>query len=207
MDKSPLGWSGVPTGNADDNLFDQLRSLNASNDRMEIWLGWNKKKQRWEYYKRIIPTAAALAGLKRLGLPWRGRKNASEYLLNLLNENNVVDLKMLICKGALPPHAVKIGAIRKGDVTLLDFPRDEKAVEALRKKNKNWREDEHPALLRTWGSVSSIKSDGRIEISCLTHKDRKKVEKAVSSDICMLFALSNKDATSLAEELQLPIPQ
>lgn len=203
MDKSPLGWSGIVTENG---AFDQLRSLNASNDRMEIWLGWNKKKQRWEYYKRIIPTAAALAGLKRLGLPWRGRKGASDYLLNLLETNKAADLYSMIC-GTLPPHAVKVGEIRKGDIALLDFPRDEKAVEALRKKSKTWHEDEHPATLNTWGVVSSIKTSGAVELKCLTYKERKKVEKAAPSDLCKLFALSINDAFMAASELNLPIPQ
>lgn len=204
MDKSPLGWSGVTT---EGGKFDQLRSLNASNDRMEIWLGWNKKKQRWEYYKRIIPTSAALAGLKRLGLPWRGRKNASEYLLNLLDENKVADLKMLICKGSLPPHAVKVGEIRKGDIALLDFPLDEKAVEALRKKSKNWREDEHPAILNTWGVVSAVKSNTQIEIKCLTHKERVNVKKATADELLSLFMKISKSAAEYAASLNLTIPQ
>lgn len=203
MDKSPLGWSGVPT---ETGKFDQLRSLNASNDRMEIWLGWNKKKQRWEYDKRIIPTAAALAGLKRLGLPWRGRKGASEYLLHLLDNNKAEDLHAMIC-GTLPPHSVKVGEIRKGDIALLDFPRDEKAVEALRRKSKNWHEDEHPATLNTWGGVSAILSEGKLEISCITYKDRKKVKKAKCEDLLSYFMNMRISAEDLAENLQLPIPQ
>lgn len=203
MDKSPLGWSGIVTENG---AFDQLRSLNASNDRMEIWLGWNKKKQRWEYYKRIIPTAAALAGLKRLGLPWRGRRNASPYLLNLLELNKAADLYSLIC-GILPPHAVKVGEIRKGDIALLDFPRDEKAVEALRKKSKNWHEDEHPATLSTWGVVSAVKSNTQIEIKCLTHKERINVKKASAEELISLFMNISKSAAELAALFNLRVPQ
>lgn len=200
---SPLGWSGVMN---ESGHFEQLRSLNASNDRMEIWLGWNKKKQRWEYYKRIIPTAAALAGLKRLGLPWRGRKGASDYLLNLLETNKAADLYSMIC-GTLPPHAVKVGEIRKGDIALLDFPRDEKAVEALRKKSKTWHEDEHPASLNTWGSVSAILSEGKLEISCITHKERKKIKKAKCEDLLSLFVNMTISSDNLAKNLQLLIPQ
>lgn len=200
---SPLGWSGVMN---ESGHFEQLRSLNASNDRMEIWLGWNKKKKRWEYYKRIIPTAAALAGLKRLGLPWRGRKNAPAYLLNLLETNKAADLYSMIC-GTLPPHAVKVGEIRKGDIALLDFPRDEKAVEALRKKSKTWHEDEHPATLNTWGVVSAVMSNTQIEIKCLTHKERKKVLKASARELLSLFIHVNTEAAALASDLNLEIPQ
>lgn len=199
MDKSPLGWSGIQT---EQGKFDQLRSLSASNDRLEIWLGWNRKKKRWEYYKRLVPTAAALAGLKRMGLPWRGRKNAPAYLLNLLDEQKAPDLRTMIC-GVLPPHAVKIGAIRKGDMAVLDFPRDDKAVEALRKKSKNWQEDAHPATLRTWGAVSAISSDPRVEISCVTHKERKILKKAVVEDLVKIFLQCDETPEEMAQRLNL----
>lgn len=201
---SPMGWSGELNSRGH---FEQLRSLNRTNDRMEIWLGWNQKSRRWEYYKRIIPAKEALVGLRRLGLPWRGRKNASEYLLNLLEENNAADLKSLVCKGCLPPHAVKIGEIRKGSTAVLPFPRDEKIVDALRKKNRHWRDDEHPALLQTWGCVSAIESKGRLEIACLTHKDRKKVYKGIAEELAALFLNSSETASELAEKLNLTHPQ
>lgn len=194
MNKSPLGWNGVPTGNGDDNLFDQLRSLKSSNDRMEIWLGWNKKKQRWEYYKRVIPTAAALAGLKRLGMPWRGRRNASEYLLHLLEENKAEDLYSMVC-GKLPPHAVKVGEIRKGLVVVATFTPDAK-------KNKNLTGESLLPFL-SHGAVSSIRSDKVIEVKCITHKYCKVVTYARADEIVRVFGLSSLSASALALAFQM----
>lgn len=189
MDKSPLGWSGIVTENG---AFDQLRSLNASNDRMEIWLGWNKKKQRWDYYKRIIPTAAALAGLKRLGLPWRGRRNASPYLLNLLETNKAADLYSMIC-GTLPPHAVKVGEIRKGDILLTSFTRDAKKIKTA--------EVDMFLPFESFGTVSSIRSDKVIEVKCLTHKYCKVSTFSRADEIVRVFGLSHSSASELAETL------
>ena len=207
IDKSPIGWNGIMTPSG---KFDQLRSLTASNDRMEIWLGWNPKKKCWEYYKRVIPTAAVLAGLKRLGLPWRGRKNAPEYLLHLLDEQKAFDLKNLVCRGSqgpLPPHAVRLGCIRKGDRILMDFPRDDKAVEALRKKAKVWHEDEHPALLTAWGAVSAVKSSMVIELKCLTYKDRKVCTSSKAKELAQLFLGITESAQELAEKMHLAQPE
>lgn len=204
IDKSPLGWSGVMIG---PNKFDQLRSLAEKNDRLEIWLGWNNTKNRWEYYKRIIPAAASLGGLKRLGLPWRGRANAPEYLLKLLNTSGAWDLKEMVCKGKLPPNSVKIGEIRKGDAAILAFPRDEKIVEGLRKKSQNWHEDDHPLSLQTWGAVSAVESKGRVEIVCLTHKDRKSLFKAAAAELAALFLGVEESPGELAEKMNLTPPQ
>ena len=205
IDKSPLGWSGVMIGK---DKFDQLRNLAEKNDRLEIWLGWNHNKKCWAYYKRVIPAAAVLAGLKRMGMPWRGRKNAPAYLLEKLDKQKspVLDLRTMIC-GVLPFGAVKIGEIRKGDVALLNFPRNEKAVEGLRKKSKVWYEEEHPTLLTTWGSVTAVKSDGRIEISCLTYKERSVVSKSDAEELATLFLGVEMSSNELAEKMNLTPPQ
>ena len=184
LDKSPLGWNGIITEN---DKFDQLRSLSASNDRMELWLGWNAKKKQWEYYKRIIPTAAALAGLKRMGLPWRGTKNAPQYLLDLLSKRNARDLKDLLC-GSLPPHAVKVATFRKGDTFLLDFELDTKYVEKLQKKGTVNLAD-FPQVIKTWGSIAALKSNGQLEFKSLSHKDRKPYPLSASQKIANLIGL------------------
>ena len=49
--KSPVGWSGIIHP---DGTVAQLRKLDETNERLELWLGWNGR--RWEYYKRIIPS-------------------------------------------------------------------------------------------------------------------------------------------------------
>lgn len=197
LDKSPLGWNGIITEN---DKFDQLRSLSASNDRMELWLGWNAKKKQWEYYKRIIPTAAALAGLKRMGLPWRGTKNAPQYLLDLLQKRKVRDLKELLC-GTLPPHSVKVATLRKGNTFLLDFELDPKYVEKLQKKGHINLAD-YPKVITTWGAVSALRSDGALKIQSIGRKDRKPCVPSASPKIASLIGLS-PDATITAQQYNL----
>lgn len=199
VDKSPLGWNGLITENG---KFDQLRNLTASNDRLELWLGWNAKKKCWEYYRRIIPTPAALAGLKRFGFPWRGTKKAPLYLLNLLQKKKARDLHEMICK-LLPPHSVKVGVIRKGNIFNMSFDRDDAYVDKLRKQNKNFDILNHPTPIRTWGKVSAIRSDFVISVKCITHKDRKTSNICNAHEIATLLGLPN--AQQQAEKLNLKI--
>lgn len=197
LDNSPLGWNGriTPQG-----AFDQLRSLSASNDRLELWLGWNPKKQQWEYYKKLIPTAAALAGIKRMGLPWRGTKNAPKYLLDLLAKKKAHDLHDMIC-GKLPPHAVKVGQFRKGDVFKLDFELDSKYIEKLQ-KNGPIDMVNHPRTINTWGCITAVSSEKRLEIKAITNKDRK-VKKLADSGTLMQLINLPADATEMAKTIHL----
>lgn len=202
LGNSPLGWNGIIT---ESGKFDQLRSLVASCDRLELWLGWNSKKSRWEYYKRVLPTTASMDGFKRLGLPWRGTKNAPKYLLDLLAEKKKKDLKELVTGTTLPPHAVKVATFRKGDIFALDFEADEKALEKLRSKDKHFKEEEHPKIIETWGRISSITSELRIEFTCLTLKERKKPKIGTPGDLAQLKGLPENPGT-MAQKLQLTPP-
>lgn len=201
LDNSPLGWNGIINQK---QHFDQLRSLDASNDRLELWLGWNAKKKCWAYYKRVIPTATALAGLKRMGIPWRGRKNAPEYLLKILNKAKAADLKALIT-GTLPPHSMKICQFRKGDIFTLPFKVDETYIQKLKKRDLHFKADEHPSVMTTWGSVSAIGSVGRIEMKCITYKDRMAVYLNAPGTIAKLAGLPDNPA-ELASKLKLQPP-
>mgnify|MGYP003288264328 CR=1 FL=1 len=188
LDKSPIGWNGIIT---ESGKFDQLRSLSSSNDRLELWLGWNAKKKCWAYYKRIIPTKAALDGLKRMGLPWRGTKGAPQYLLDLLQKNKARDLHEMIC-GILPPHAVKVATFRKGDVFNLLYERDDKYIEKLQKKGHVDILD-HPKTIQTWGRITAIMSDKIMETKSLTHKDRKIKKLASPADLAKFLHLLDAD--------------
>lgn len=199
LDNSPLGWNGII---APDGTFDQLRSLASSNDRLELWLGWNAKKKRWEYYKKLIPTAAALAGLKRMGLPWRGTKGAPEYLLKLLAEKKARDLHSLIC-GVLPPHSVKVATFRKGDVFRLVYEADPKYLEKLQKEGKPVEHLRCP--VETWGAVSAVKSVKTIEIKSLVLKGRKVNTFSAADKLAELVHLP-LSAGELATALKMNIP-
>ncbi|MBQ4593674.1 MAG: hypothetical protein IJA81_03490 [Akkermansia sp.] len=200
LDNSPLGWNGIITP---ENVFDQLRSLSASNDRLELWLGWNTKKKRWEYYKKLIPTAAALAGLKRMGLPWRGTKNAPRYLLEILAKNKAKDLHEMI-SGKLPPHAVKVGNFRKGDVFLLNFEVNSKYVEKLQKSG-NIDMLNHPKAITTWGHITALGTAKYVEFKAISLKDRKSKMLNSSTELAILIGLP-PDASEYAFALKLNSP-
>lgn len=201
LDNSPLGWNGIITPT---NKFDQLRSLSASNDRLELWLGWNAKKNRWEYYKKLIPTVSALAGLKRMGLPWRGTKNAPQYLLELLAKNKAKDLHSMIC-GTLPPHAVKVGQFRKGDVFLLNFELDPKYISKLQKEKGNIDLIDYPKLISSWGAVTAVKSNTVLEIKSIIHKGRKPNTPSAAKNQATLLGLPEQ-AELLAQQMNLTPP-
>lgn len=181
---SPLGWNGVIT---EHGKFHQLRNLKEVNDRLEIWLGWDKKKKRWEYYKRIIPVASTLAGLKRLGIPWRGRKNAPDYIIRILDENKAYDMKELIC-GVLPPHAVKIAQFRKGDVCRLPFKKKKKTDDKSKVSDESYNDT---LSIETWGAVSAIRTDTVVEFKCLTFKDRINATPSKASVLLELLGIAS----------------
>ncbi len=200
VDKSPIGWNGLIT---ESGKFHQLRSLAASNDRLELWLGWNAKKKCWAYYKRIIPTKAVLDGFKRMGLPWRGTKGAPQYLLDILTKNKARDLHEMIC-GILPPHAVKVATFRKGDVFSISFERDDKYIEKLQ-KNGHVDMLDHPKTLQTWGRISAIKSNLQLETKALTHKDRKAKILAAPADLAKYASLLSPEGEALTRNLTPPV--
>ncbi len=184
---SPMGWNGLITK---DGRFDQLRKLDASNERLELWIGWNSKKKQWEYQKRVIPTFQVMLGVKRMGLPWRGRTNAPDYLVRLLDENKKPDLKTLVC-GSLYPHSVHVADVRKGERFLLTFP-------ALKKKEEQGRLNDDALPIETWGEVTAVKSAGEIEIKSITHKDRG--PRTTKSADCIAMWLGFPNASSYAQQ-------
>lgn len=201
LDKSPLGWSGIITSRG---AFDQLRSLTSSNDRLELWIAWNPKKKRWEYYRKLIPTRAALAGLKRMGLPWRGTTGAPAYLLTLLHEQKARDLHSLI-SGTLPPHAVRIASVRKGDVYQLNFALDPEYIKKLQKAQGTVDMSLHPATLLTWGTVTAIRSDMVIACKSLIYKDRKLLNLCSAGTLAQALGLP-ENAADYAQALGLTPP-
>lgn len=173
LNNSPLTWNGKLSK---DGKFDQLRSLDSANDRLEIWLGWNPKKKQWEYQKRLVPTKQCLLGIKRMGIPWRGRHNAPDYLIQLLDANKAKNLKTLIC-GTLLPHSKKVATFRKGDVFWMEF-----TVTAN-------QETKAKKTVACWMEVSALQSDGRIELKPLTVKEKIKTLKGKLEDLAFLKGL------------------
>lgn len=185
LDHSPLGWSGLLT---EKGKFYQMRKLKPVNERLEIWLGWDSRKKRWKYFKRIIPTARTLEGLKRLGMPWRGREGAPAWLITLLNKEKAKDLKTLTCR-TLPPYAVRVGFFRKEDHFQIEFKKENEDTEKPTKS-------ENTAKLTC--RISAVGIDKRARNEYLVFKElfRKKGKRRTI-----------KDTVTLAQLLHLPAPE
>lgn len=133
---SPLGLSGRQRTEDGEVVFEGLRFLKESNDRMELWLGYDweaAQKARkakaadweakgWKYFRRFIPHPTALRHLKQLGFSFdRNRRNkAPAYMQAKPDELGThVSLRELLLGDELPPFARKVGQFRKGDVLLI----------------------------------------------------------------------------------------
>lgn len=133
---SPLGLSGRQRTEGSEVVFEGLRFLKESNDRMELWLGYDwavAQKARkakaadwaakgWKYYRRFVPHSMALRHLKQLGFTFDRNKRikAPAYMQAKPDKPEThVSLRELLLGDELPPFARKVGQFRKGDVLLL----------------------------------------------------------------------------------------
>lgn len=139
---SPLGLSGRQRTESDGEVvFEGLRFLKESNDRMELWLGYDweaAQKARkakaadweakgWKYYRRFVPHSVALRHLKQLGFAFDRNKRlkAPAYMQAKPDKPEThVSLRELLLGDELPPFARKVGQFRKGDVLLLGLNQD-----------------------------------------------------------------------------------
>ena len=97
-------------------------------EALELWRGWNEKRKRWEYFKRLIPSRGVFKALRSLGYSWKKkskrawREGAPEMTKPLKRELG----------GGLPPHARRAVhpvtgeavKIRTGDVFRVGIIRD-----------------------------------------------------------------------------------
>lgn len=133
---SPLGLSGKQRAENGKVVFEGLRFLKESNDRMELWLGYDwdaARKARkakaedwqekgWKYYRRFIPHPTALRHLKQLGFVFdRDKRAKAPAYMQAKPEapETHVSLRELLLGDELPPFARKVGQFRKGDVLLI----------------------------------------------------------------------------------------
>jgi hypothetical protein len=138
---SPLGLSGKPRTENGEVVFEGLRFLKESNDRMELWLGYDREiaskarkaktadweAEGWKYYRRFVPHPTALRHLKQLGFAFDRDKRvkAPPYMQVKPDKPEThVSLRELLLGDELPPFARKVGQFRKGDVLLIGLNQD-----------------------------------------------------------------------------------
>ena len=193
--KSPVGWSGIIHP---DGTVAQLRKLDETNERLELWLGWNGR--RWEYYKRIIPSKEAMRGLKRLGLPWRGREGLLPHMIKFLDAKGVADFREYYCE-KLPPFAHKVGEFKKGDTFLLSPEEGEKAKEGV--DTTMFASEESILPQSKWYQVSAINSRKSIELKPI-FQEGKTYERVAGLVLAGLLRLGSAEEEARKLNLRAP---
>ena len=157
---------------------------------LELWRGWNAKRQRWEYYKRLIPAPGVMKALRSLGYSWEKkskrpwREGAPEL---------TAPLKKLL-GGELPPYASPAvhpvtkepSVFRTGDVFLVPLTREGK----LAKRGGT------PAS-HAWTDVSAVMAEGGGRLRFLNMLTREKHGEPMSpDDLAFLAGLPPPDDSS-----------
>ena len=70
LEDDPTGFHAA--WNAQGNLMD-VKAVLGRWAALELWRGWNAKRKRWEYYKRLIPSRGVFKALRSLGYSWKKR--------------------------------------------------------------------------------------------------------------------------------------
>ena len=175
---SPLGLSGSARKEDGKLVFESLRLLKESYDRLEIWLGYDprsaqkakKAKQAdwqekgWHYYRRLIPNATALRHLKQLGFEFsRDKKEKAPACAQ--DKPGVPEthqsLREIVLGDKLPPFSKKVGQFRKGDVLLLGLD----AEGAIAGKGETIKWSAH-------FTVTSLSGSFALEMKPLLFKDK-----------------------------------
>ena len=88
----------------------------------------------------------------------------------------------------------------------LEFEVNERYIEKLKLKDaSNFRRDQHPDKMATWGAVSAIGTEGYLEFKCITYKDRKPLKIRLALELAKLTGLPDSPA-ELASNLKLQPP-
>lgn len=191
LSTSPIKWTGLKNKNG---KFLFARNLREANDRMEIWIGWNSRKKKWEYQKRIMPTREAMKGIQRMGMSWNSMHGLPPYLQELLKKKKCNSLQEYI-SGTLFEGSKRVFSIRKGDVVKVVFKYDDKKCP----QEKQGLEEE------MWGEVTALQTNGQIEIKSIIRKDTKKF---LPSDVNVIVSIFGyPDAETYAREHHLEKPK
>lgn len=191
---SPIKWTGIKNKNG---IYQFVRNLREANDRMEIWIGWNSRKKKWEYQKRIMPTREAMKGIQRMGMSWNSMHGLPPYLQELLKKKKCNSLQEYI-SGTLFEGSKRVFSIRKGDVAEVEFKYDD--------ENKQCPKEKHGMSEKMWGEVSSILTEGALEFKSLISKITKKSKVCDVGKIVALFGFFD-DAETYAREHHLEKPK
>jgi hypothetical protein len=142
---------------------------------LELWRGWNAKRKRWEYYKRLIPARGVVKALRSLGYSWakKSKRPWREGAPAL-----TAPLKKLL-GGELPPfarpavHPVTKApvVIKTGDVFLVPLTAGRKLAK---------RGATHAS--HAWADVSAVMAEGGGRLRFLNMLTRENHGEPMSPD-------------------------
>jgi len=168
-----------------------IKSILGRWDSLELWRGWNEKKKRWEYYKRLIPSPAVMRSLRSLGYswskknkrPWRTEAPTSDVSLEKLLGSNLPPY----ARRAVHPLTKKPVVFSLGDTFLAGCTADGK----LAKRGQT------PAR-QEWVRISAIMAEGggRIRFTSVQYSDRKPLEPMSADDFAVIAGLLPPDDSS-----------
>jgi hypothetical protein len=144
-------------------------------ESLELWRGWNTKKKRWEYYKRLIPSRGVFKALRSLGYSWKKKskrpwRDGSPAMAKPLKQE---------LGGELPPHARRAVhpdtkepiVFYTGDVFRVGITREGK----LAKRGETSASSE-------WVDVAAVMQEGGGRLRFLSMLSREKRGEPMSAD-------------------------
>ena len=193
LKNDPAGFHGA--WNAEGRLMG-VKAVLGRWEALELWRGWNEKKKRWEYYKRLIPARGVFKALRSLGYSWKKktkrpwRDGAPELTKPLKHELG----------GPVPPFAhravhpvtKKPVVFRTGDTFRIALTREGKP--AIRGVS---------AIAFGWVSVKAVMAGkmtrngpGRIELLSMFTKGMEPGAPSDADDLAFLAGLPPADDSS-----------
>lgn len=165
-------------------------------EALELWRGWNAKRKRWEYYKRLIPSRGVFRALHSLGYSWKKkskrpwRDGAPEIARPLKRELG----------GELPPYSRRaVHPITKEPVV---FHTGDVFRIGLTREGKPAMRGEVPAAFG-WVSIKAVMAGsmsrngpGRLELVSMITKGVEPGAPRNPDDLAFLSGLPSADDSS-----------
>jgi hypothetical protein len=178
-----------------------VKAIIGNWEALELWRAWDAKRERWAYYKQLVPSESVLKALKQLGISW---KNAQKTAWKTGAGPREKSFRQEI-SGELPPYATralhpvtgKPIVLRKGDAFLVGFTHAGK----LAKRGET-------VALKKWVEVASIMkaSSGRLELKNVLLDQKLTDAPSNVDEIAFLAGLPTPDDSSSYPRQREPGP-
>ena len=187
LEDDPTGFHAA--WNAQGNLTG-VKAILGRWEALELWRGWNPQKNRWEYYKRLVPSRGVFKALRSLGFSWKKkskrpwREGAPEITKPLKRE--LGGELPPFARRAVHPETSKPVVFHTGDVFRVGITREGKLA----------KRGETPASSE-WADVAAVMQEGGGRLRFLSMLSREKRGEPMSpDDLAFLAGLPPADDPS-----------